>query len=203
MGHLQVERRVLSRPAEVWWAGFRSDTYRLQQAGWELAADEDVIEGRVRLMLRHRDMRLYALSSHTQYDYYKRLSTYQEAQLVFQVVCAAPKIEISRVAGIGPMSFENFKQLDAQPQFMESEIKSLDDMKIFATPLVRTEELIVEQQTVAHMLEQIRKMQAPEQSRIRAQERLKQSREMLSLDAMPRQKFHAQIISIEDWKAVA
>ena len=197
---LQVRHTVLSEPAEVWWAGFRSDTYRLQQQGWEIAAHEDVMYDRIRLLLRHRDMRLHALTNEVSYQFREMHET-RRRPLEFHVVMAAPKFQIQN---IGPVDFAAFRQIDAQPQFAEIQVKSLDDFKIFATPLARTEEIIVEPQTVAAMLERIREMQAPEQARLRAKQRQEASRSGLAVgDAVPRQKFHAQIISLEEHRLAA
>lgn len=196
---LDVKYKVLSRPAEVWWAGFRSDTYRLQQEGWEIAADEDVQYGRIRLILRHRDMRLYAICNELSYEYQRMHNVEGGPPLVFRVQCAAPEINIRFIPSVGMMQWDQYRQIDAQPQVMQQEqIKSLDDFKIFATPLTRTEELIVEPETVAAMLEKIRQMQAPEQQRIR-----KDASRRSGADAQPRQTFHAQIISLADHRRAA
>lgn len=194
---LQVQYRVLSRPATVWWAGFRSDTLRLQQEGWEIAAEEDVHYGRIRLMLRHREMKLYALTNETRYEY-QRMHDERDAPLEFHVVMAAPNIQVRQLATDGLAAFDNFRQIDAKPQLCTETVKNIEDFKIFATPLVRTEELIVEPETVAAMLEKIRTMQAPEQARIRAKNRLAESGLGRGYDEQPRQTFHAQIISIAD-----
>lgn len=201
----QIERRVLSRPAEVLWAGFRSTTSRLQQAGWEIAAEESIADLRIRLLLRNRDMRLYALTSDLEFDYHRQHEQY-DRPLVFNVVCASPEFRIRELPTM--TSFADFHQIDAMPQITEQKIKSIEDFRIFATPLVRTEEIIVEPQDVSAMLEQIRKMQAPEQARIRAKERLARRREEtapIEIQAVPRQAFHAQIISINDrdWRQAA
>jgi hypothetical protein len=200
MGHLQLERRVLSRPAEVWWSGFRSTTPQLQQHGWEIAAEESVYDGRIRLMLRHQEMRLYAITRTTEWDYMAmdRIG----APLVFQVVGAAPRMECHVTAEIGA-GWADFRQVDALPQFVERNIQTAEDLRIFATPLVRTEELIVEPQTVAQLLEQVRKMQVPEQERIRAKQRLAENRQGQPIEIHPRQQFHAQILSISDYRQAA
>ena len=61
----------------------------------------------------------------------------------------------------------------------------------------------VEAQDVAAMLEKIRQMQAPEQARIRAKERLAASRQGCVVGEVPRQAFHAQILSIGDYRKAA
>lgn len=200
---LKIEYRILSEPATVWWSGFRSDTARLQQAGWEIAAEEDVVYGRIRLLLRNQNMRLYALTNEVAFEH-RCVDCFQGRRppLEFNVVAAAPKIEVHRFADIAAVAFDTFKQIDAYPQVQHDvEIKSLDDFKIFATPLVRTEEIIVEPQTVSAMLERIREMQAPEQAALRQKQRLAASRQGLYVEEVPQQRFHAQIISIADRRA--
>ena len=200
---LKIEYRVLSEPAVVWWVGFRSDTLKLQQAGWELAADQDVMENRIRLLLRHRDMELYALTNDVEYGF-RRDPRYDMARppLEFRVVMASPQFQIQRVGHV----VAAFQQIDAKPQWQtDVEIKTLDDFKIFATPLVRTEEIIVDPLAVSQMLERIREMQVPEQERIRQKKRLEEARERhtIRLDSEPRTQFHAQIVSIVDHRKAA
>src|SRR5258706_8252287 len=155
----QADYRILSQPTDVWWAGFRATTIQLQQAGWELAAHEDVHYGRLRLLMRHQGMRLYALSREKTFDYFRNHSygfrSYDETPFSFEVTQAAHDIQMMRM----PDVLSAFRQIDAIPQVVPTEIKSIDDLKIFATPLVRTEELIVEPANVAAMLEGIREMQ--------------------------------------------
>ena len=191
--------RILSRPAEVWWAGFRSNTYELQRSGWEIAAEEDPRECRVSLILRHKQMALYAITDRPEYDYHR--SMHHEGPLpLFRVVQCAPNIQFRHMATmVSQYQFDNYRQIDAMPQYTAEAVKSIEDLKIFSTPLVRTEELIVEPQTVAAMLDQIRQMQIPEQERIRARERARERRE--SYDVAPQQTFHAQIISLSDRSA--
>lgn len=182
-------RRVLSEPCEVVWAGFRSNTYALQQAGWEIAAEEDFVEGRIRLMLRHQDMNLYAMSEHRNFNFFQAAREYVRPP-VFHVINAAPRIEVMRTM----LSEPSFKQIDAMPQYA-TRVDSIEDMGIFATPLARTEEIIVEPADVYALLEQIRTMQAPEQAEIRKRERRRD--EGTRIEAVARQQFHAQILSFD------
>jgi hypothetical protein len=96
-----------------------------------------------------------------------------------------------------------FEPIDAKPQMVRMTRKSIDDFQIVATPLARTQEIIVEPATVAEMLEKIKAMQVPEQAAIRARNRLRESRESYDIDSSPRQIFHAQIISIDDHREAA
>jgi hypothetical protein len=102
---------------------------------------------------------------------------------------------ISRVSAdievLAGLNFDKFVPIDAQPQVvpLTQQAHRLSAMDIFASPLVRTEEIIVEPQSVAECLEHIRRLQAPELAEIR-----KRNRED---GAVQQRKFHAQILSIE------
>jgi hypothetical protein len=97
--------------------------------------------------------------------------------------------------------FSKFKQIDAAPQYTNAEIKEIDDFGIFAVPMTRTEEIIVEPADVYTLLEQIKKMQSPEQAEIRKRNRRRDSEGHSEISQ--RQNFHAQIISLEDYRKAA
>lgn len=185
------DSRVLSQPCDVYWTGFRSTTSTLQQNGWEIAVEQDFREGRLRLLMRHRDLRLYAISDHSEFNFMRAAQEYTRPP-VFHVVQAGSRIEIITFEG----GFGDFMRVDATPQFVTRERKSIEDFGIFAVPLVRTEEIIVAPADVSELMEQIRRMQSPEQKAIRDRE-ASRSREGQIAGAAPVHKFHAQILSFE------
>jgi hypothetical protein len=190
---LQIERRVLSRPAEVWWAGFRATTAQLQQGGWEIAAEESIVDRRIRLLMRHQNLKLYALTHHEEWDYFAGPTN--NAPLVFRVIGASSQHMEFRII---ETAMPNFQQIDAMPQFTEQKIVTTDDLRIFAVPLVRTEEIIVDPERIGEILEKIRLAQLPEQEAIRARNRMRAARSGAVETNLiePRQKFHAQVLSI-------
>jgi hypothetical protein len=181
----------------VLWAGFEANTYALQQAGWSLAAEQDYEYRRLRLAFQHRDWQLYAISDYAELDFFNAHHAQNDLWPPIVVRRFVSQIQVERRIDALTM----FHPIDAQPQFISREIRNIEDFGIFVVPLTRTEEIIVEPQDVASMLEQIKRIQAPEQAAIRARDRLRASREGLRSDAWPRQRVHAQVISIEDYKA--
>lgn len=198
MAHLS-NHRLLSQPCEVLWAGFRSNTYALQQAGWELAVEQDFQNSGLRLLLRNQDMRLHAISSTSPFDFYRNAHEHLERP-VFRIIHAAATMQFARMMPNEPATY--FRQIDAAPQFVTTQFDSIDDLGIFAAPLVRTEELIVEPADVSALLEQIRKMQSPEQAEIRARQRARE-RAGENPETRPMQQFHAQIITLDQTRRVA
>lgn len=185
MAHL-FDRRIISQPHRVWWAGFETTTARMQQAGWNLSAEEDHMRGAVRLAMRHEPLKLYGVSEPVEH-YYGRMTMFEQP-LEFHVRHMASRFEVS----IHTTAF-NFKPIDAYPQMLTRERRSIEDFNIFATPLVRTEEIIVDPNDVQAMLDHIRKLQAPEQADIRARNAARERRERY--ESVPQQQFHAQILS--------
>jgi len=189
---------VKSRPCKVFWLGFESNTFALQQAGWELATEQHFEEMRIRLLMRHQDLRLYAFSEFSSFDFFRYAKDASYALPTFRVIHAAPRIEVVRAMD----SFGMFKQIDARPSVGPFEPKSIEDFGIFNTPLVRTEEIIVDPGEVSDILQKLLEMQSPEQKAIRERNRARERRGEVP-EAGPTQKFHAQIISLDSVRAAA
>lgn len=178
------EYALISQPHEVVFAGFRSTTTQLQQAGWKLAAEQDYRRDSLSLLARHDGAQLYLVADTVGLDYFRYAHTNE--RLVFHVKCVARALECITT----DFRFDNFEPIDAMPQMIERKRQRIEDFKIFATPLVRTEEIIVEPQSVAECLELIRKMQAPELAAVRKRNADRER------NPVNQQNFHAQIISL-------
>lgn len=189
MAHSSDCARILSQPCEVFFSGFRANTYGLQQAGWEVSAHQDFEYMRIRLALRHRDRQLYAVTDAVDYNF---MDVHGRGGLPqFRVVQMSSKIEV-----VMHDDFRGFRAVDTSPQYTTTERKSIEDFGIFATPLVRTEEIIVAPADVSELMEQIRRLQSPEQKAIRDRE-MSRSRGGQIPGTAPVHKFHAQILSFE------
>lgn len=190
----QIERRFLSVPLKVRWGGWQSDTFTLQQAGWEISAEEDIQYHAFRVALRHRDFQMYGISGHIQHDFFESAhNPHLLRNVVIPINYMASKLTL-HVHG----SLDKFRPIDAQPQFVDmgDKVMDIEDFRIFAAPLARTEEIIVDPSDVAALLDMVHQAQLPEQEQIRRREALRQNREGMVLDSVPRQQFHAQILSI-------
>lgn len=188
--------RILSRPRDVHWAGWRTTTVALQQVGWELSAEQDIARGELRILMRHAPQRLYALTRpavamfeaefyrHTKYSPYGMDDLESVAPLVVQYMASDMKVQI-----IEPSMA--FKPIDAMPQMQEiRDPQSIEDFNIFAVPLARTNEIIVEPQEVEYFLGKILELQKPKQKEIR-------KRQYREDEVRPEQVFHAQILSFK------
>lgn len=135
--------------------------------------------------MRHRDLDLRAITEVVSFNFFER---YRGLALDFRVVRMASNFHVVIYDNLSA-----FSPIDAYPQFTTTEQKNIDDFGIFATPLARTEEIIVEPETVMSLLEKIKTMQSPEQAAIRERNRY---RERQIGEPIQRQQFHAQILSI-------
>jgi hypothetical protein len=187
--------RILSEPVTLHWAGWTADTRRLQAAGWSISAQQDVEWDAMRLALRHEGMQIRGVTARQDWRYQDRMHEYTTGRNVpreMHVQHMASRLVLNIHE---PPSVRDFTPVDAMPQLTHSKIITLDDLAHFAVPLARTQEIILPEENVPELLERILKMQQPAKTE-RLKRELAESREGRTFDHIPRQKFHAQILSI-------
>lgn len=163
--------------------GWKSNTTELQRFGWRLSAEQDAVMGRLRLAMFFEPCRLRMLADEISHNFFGAEDLIRRQPISFRVRMAATDFIAPAQYG-----FEKFLPIDAEPQFVKfNEASKMSDFNLFAAPLVRTEEIIVEPKDVAECLELIRKMQAPELQQVRDRNRQR--------EATNQQVFHAQILS--------
>jgi hypothetical protein len=164
-----TEPRMLSRPVGVEWAGWRSDTLTLQRAGWELAVEFEYYRHQYRLLMRHKMLRLYAVTDMLTLENVMsdRFGMNTADMPVFHVIGVAPSIQSLQVQGI---SFAAFREIDATPRFSESRITRVEDLNIFAAPMPGAKgEVLIDgaDMSVIEHLEAIKRLQSKTQEEIR------------------------------------
>lgn len=181
--------RILSRPVRVHWAGWTTTTYELQQAGWELSANQDVGSRRMQIVIRNEQLGMIGQTSPIDFDYLSALHDHRfELPTVAQVRCLGRQIVIQNH---GPMTFEPFRPIDAAPQLCPVEMRDLADLAHFApAPLVRTQAIVLPEEDVDSLLARILEKQACAKTDY--------FRDLVSREgaAIPAHRFHAQIISL-------
>lgn len=183
-----LDARLLSRPLKVEWAGWETNTYRLQQAGWKLSAEQDVYQNRMRLAMQHERMNLYAMSRVTDFEYerYAMDRSFDFPMIVMQAMGREVFIQEHGRIDWG------FNAIDAKPCLADRKITRIEDLAHFAAPLVRCNEVIIPEESVPELMQKILKLQQPARTeRIR-----EQMRNPEGFSSAPQQKFQAQIISL-------
>ena len=183
------DKYLASQPWKLHFAGWETDTYRLQQNGWQISAMQDPYYDSMQIAFQHPEHRVRGISSRVrQWDVRNMrgvsLSPYMEAhaQLASDF--------ISHTASVAP--FDKFQPIDAEPQFMETRQRMSENM-VFAPNLARTQEIIVPEQSVDDLLNMMLDRQAANRAEL-IRKRVRQQGEMI--DFNPRTQVHAQIVSI-------
>jgi hypothetical protein len=187
------DHRILSRPLRVHWAGWETTTARLQKAGWRLSARQDINGERLQLAFEYGSgHKLRAITNEVPFRYFNALEDYgghlrmlNEIVLNVQHAIGDPVL----VHHAGQMDLA-FAPIDAEPRYTEARITRLEDLAHFAGPLIRTNEIIIPEESVPELLDRILKMQQPA--------RIDRIKDELRGEHRPEQKFHAQIISLKD-----
>ena len=190
---------MLSRPLQVEWAGWRTDTYKLQGAGWSLSAHQDYAENRMRLAMEHKALQMRAISHHIDFRFMDAFHEgYRHEEYLRSIVI--PMHVVGREITIhesGSIDWNAFQPIDATPQFVQHRINRIQDVVHFAPAQVRTKELIVPQENVEELMTRILDLQNPARlDRIREEVKSQGTTIGGVEQALGKQKFEAQIISI-------
>ena len=183
-----------STPFKIVWAGFESDTLRLQNNGWTLAIEDrcDFLFSRheVRFILRHEMLNLYAYTFVNSFDF-SDLTAYMgqyKDHLKFSIQVIAKDVVFNSMTM--PFKMDAITEVDCRPEFVQINNQNLSGLGIFKTLIKPDNALIVEPHRISELLQKIVEAQAPNQAEIR--EKLKRS------DARNQyhQTLHAQILSV-------
>jgi hypothetical protein len=163
---MQVEQRILSAPHPVHWAGFQSTTTEMQQHGWQIAVEFEPMRLMYRLMFKHEQLRLYALTAqeHIQQGA-NGFGQMHDFCVPFKVCHAAASIECLRIHD----DISMFRAIDATPVMVTESIERIEDLNIFNVSLRKAEEILVNEadMNVIDHLEAIKALQSEEQKIIR------------------------------------
>lgn len=151
-------------PVGISFAGFRSDTYTLQKAGWQVAQVIDDYGNSIRLTLLNEDLGLAAQSESMQLDRYRNLDG----------IGGGYTLRIVKMASKGRIQvFKDFSTgslVDCTPM-MATVADAYGDWAVFGPPVGKTLEVLVEPSSVSECLDLIQKLQSPKLAAIRAEGR--------------------------------
>lgn len=184
-----ADKYLASQPMRIHFAGWETDTYRLQQNGWQLSASQDPYNDSIQVAFQHSEYRMRGVTNHIRrYDMMDRYSPTHRDPIDVAGFLASDFV--STRTNILPM--DSFKPIDAEPQFME--MRQLMSQNMFFAPnLARTQELIVPEQSVDDLLNMILDKQASNRAQL-IQRRVREQGQ--KIDFNPRTHVHAQIVSI-------
>lgn len=184
--------KFLSSPKmEICWAGFKSDTYSLQQAGWQLSIEENILRVNqycktLRLAIKHPQLNVYGISQGINIspkefsflrDGYFNAENNEEA-FVHYCLKIEKRLDIQHLTSrmsvvLRYEDIKNFKPIDAKPQFQFfDEYIPVEKLNIFR-PIgnSETKNIIVPKHSVPELLDLILEKQDPYQAEMRKKKR--------------------------------
>ena len=179
------EKYLASRPMRLHFAGWETDTYRLQQNGWQLSAVEHIYNDSMQIAFQHQEYRMRGITNMIRREYDMMMQNH-----MIDVPCHLATDFISHAQSI--TSFDRFKPIDAEPQFMQMSQRMSENM-VFAPNLARTQEIIVPDHSVDQLLDMMLNQQAGNRAEL-IRKRVRQQGEMI--DFNQRTHVHAQLVSI-------
>ena len=191
--------RMLSRPHPVCWAGFQSDTRTLQQNGWEFSAHQDVANYEFGLMMKHSALGIHACTNLVDYRTTVAGMNHPHARMPFYIQWLTDRS--IKFHYEPPTWMWECKPADMQPQVVH-ELRDIDDMNLFAGCMARTNEVIVDPHSVPDLMDRILELQEPGRQEYYRQQAAEMRRRAMdpgieaAAKSSPRQKFHAQILSL-------
>lgn len=183
------------------WAGFQASAWDLERCGWRF---EEMLDGPdprhpfgrdKTVVMRHEGVGWTGIAKcpieETMYAINQQLNMRSECKPVFRVTRMGNRSDQIILDRSYSMSAQNFRALDFEPAIREETYRMrLSD--ILPQRCVE-EEIIVEPDTVMGLLDQIKKLQAPDLARIREENRRRDARDQAD---RPREIRHATILSL-------
>ncbi|KKK63198.1 hypothetical protein LCGC14_2996690 [marine sediment metagenome] len=163
--NLENSPRILSQPIQLHWAGWRSDTFTLQRAGWQLAANQDIEFNKLRFFLKHPGINICGTSQSIDFDYLRSVHLGERDYLRDIILpCQLASEYIIDEVGCVPYSVQ---AIDATPTYTEAKMISLKDAKFFTTVNTDIQQVTLEKATLAEVLDFALQKQKPRQDDIR------------------------------------
>lgn len=206
---------IQSPICDIHFAGFRSTTMALQNAGWSISAHQKLSEYRsgieIRLLLNHSAggmtmmSHMELISVHDMLEAKERFSTHR-GTILFEItgvsvgerssfIADRPKFNLDFRA-LGPGSFD---AIDAVPSYERIDLStiSLERFGVFRK-LNDMANIYLPEKTVDELLKDILEKQAPKQAEIRKRERREKfmSDNFSEIERKPNESIKAQLIAV-------
>lgn len=187
------DKYLASQPWKLHFAGWETDTYRLQQNGWQLSAVQDPYYNAMQIAFQHPEYRIRGVSNridHYDARRYLGFGDMRDGPRYLETAAYLASDFISKATFVAPM--EKFKPIDAEPQLMSMQQMMSHNM-VFAPNLARTQEIIVPEHSVDDLLNMMLDKQATNRAEL-IRKRVREQNQ--KIDFGPRTHVHAQIVSI-------
>lgn len=150
----------------LYWAGWESDTLKLQSNGWQISTQQDVYRNSIRFAVHHPKFQISGMTDPVDF-YFRGMNQHEMFSMNFPPVTLrwmASHFEVRM--HVTNTEMMNWDAIDATPAIIDQQVKTLEDFKIFR-PLNPINEIIIPQADVSMLLDDILKKQDPKQKEIR------------------------------------
>lgn len=165
--------RQINPNIQLNWAGFRSTSFELGQAGWELQAQQDFMNNRFGLVAINHKIKAILIGQMIDFNFYGHASG-QRNQPEFanmnQLKLDADMIHPDTHIRLGNWpDFNQLQRVDHIPDISNMEIKKIGDMFLFKPK--DTQEILIEPSNLQGALDNILKMQSKKQKELREKQK--------------------------------
>lgn len=160
---------ILSQPVRLRWLGWESNTFALQEAGWEVSARQNLEYQKMQLAFRHKEMQMHGLSDYLDFDYFQKRNILYPVSDINQMPtfgCNIANNIVIQIQSTPPMS-ESFNPIDARPIYSEFESCNLDTIAHFRKIETGENEIFLKRASMDDILNMALSKQEPRQEQIR------------------------------------
>ena len=187
------DKYLASQPWKLRFAGWETDTYRLQQNGWQLSAVQDPYYDAIQIAFQHPEYRIRGISNKVRHWDARELMGFgnmRDGPRYMETSAHLASDFVSHAVFVAPL--DKFKPIDAEPQLMQTR-QYMSQGIVFAPNLARTQEIIVPEHSVDDLLNMMIEKQAANRAEL-IRKRVREQGQMI--DFNQRTHVHAQIVSI-------
>ena len=156
--------RLISKPVELHWLGWKTDTATLAQYGWDLSANQNIFRNTMQIALRRKfdeHNQIQGISEIEEWDYHRHSAIIPRGQVLqmrlghqFQMVSIR-------------MNDADWNAIDANPSYTTQRIENLEDIVHFKKVNQDTKEILLQRASLEEVLRFALDKQADRQDHIR------------------------------------
>lgn len=172
---MKLDNLVETYVFSVHFAGFESDTYRLQRNGWNLAFNRPAHKDTIQIAMRHEKAGLYAMSNDLSFESFYSLSKRPDSSInpfqpgiVFNIIHVFNQGRVQIFPVMGAAAWTPF---DATPSFAQTEELPFDKWVPFKSINPDAPDIVIPEHTLPELLDIILNKQDPKQKEIRERQR--------------------------------
>lgn len=153
-----------SPPCPVYWAGWESDTHKLQQFGWDLSIDHSPESRTMNIGIRHEKCGVYGFGSMIEKRFAEE-HRYMNVRIAFKMEHVARDVCFETIC---PPSF-NFVPIDATPEWTQINFQRhrMSEMDIFKKVNPDIKSIILNEVSLNEIMDLALQKQEPIQEKIR------------------------------------